>query len=256
MKRALLKVRELIFPMATYCICCGKFIDSGREYCLCDHCIRHIEWGHISIDIEEKAKTTGCRAYLDSALACAYYGLYTGRLIFELKYDGHTYVARVLGKIMADRLFSDESAHELLKADYIIPVPIHKSKLKERGFNQAEKMGKYLAKEIKEVYKDSHGPMLFGDALRRNRQTAAQRSVSGLERFSNLKDAFQLSPGAQDRLKGKTVILVDDVYTTGATANICAGVLKEAGAKKVHLLALATGNVFARGFFKQTGKDG
>lgn len=243
--------RDLIFPMATYCLCCGKYVDSTREYCLCDHCIRHIRWGHINIDVgkEDDGTVTARDKSLDSARACAFYGLYTRRLIFDLKYDGLTYVARVLGDILADRLLSDPFAADILDVDLVVPVPIHKNKLRRRGFNQAEKMAGYMCKTLKAKANIAMG--MYPQALVRKRETQAQRSVSGFERYENLKGAFDLGRGAEDHIKDKKILLIDDVYTTGSTGNVCARVLKAGGAKEVHMLALATGNNFAEGFFDQ-----
>lgn len=233
---------QLIFPMATYCLCCGKYINGSRSYCICDHCIRRITWGHVEIDLEEEARHIGRPPSLDSARACMKYGLYERRLIFDLKYDGLTYVSRAIANIMHDRIITDQrAAVQLAEADYIVPVPVHKEKARIRGFNQAEKMSRHLARRLHR----KHLP----DALIRRKQTAAQRSITGQERYANMEGAFEVSPGRFRQLQGSTVILIDDVYTSGATAHACAAALKKAGAEKVHFLGLATGNDFAEGFF-------
>ena len=95
---------QLVFPLSTYCLCCGKPVNSTRSYSICDHCIHRIRWGNIVIDLEAESRRLGRASHLDSAAACMKYGLYERRLIFDLKYDGRTYVARAIGKIMADRL--------------------------------------------------------------------------------------------------------------------------------------------------------
>ena len=122
---------DFFFPWGTYCVVCGNYIDRSRSYCLCDHCIRHITCGHAELLQEEG----GIR--LDSIRACMKYGLYERRLIFDLKYNGHTYMARILAQILADRIRSDAEAAGLLEADFIVPVPMHRKKEKKRGFNQA-----------------------------------------------------------------------------------------------------------------------
>jgi len=233
---------QLLFPMATYCLCCGKFINGSRSYCICDHCIRRITWGHIEINLAAEAKHLGRPSSLDSARACMKYGLYERRLIFDLKYDGLTYVSRAIANIMHDRIITDpDAARQLAEADYIIPVPIHKEKAKQRGFNQAEKMSGHLARRLGR----SHLP----GALIRQKQTAAQRSITGQERYTNMSGAFAVNQQMVRQFKNRSVILVDDVYTSGATAHACASVLRDAGAAGVHFIALATGNDFADGFF-------
>ena len=240
--RAAESVTQLLFPMATYCLCCGKYINGSRSYCICDHCIQRINWGHVEIDLVEEARRLGRPSALDSARACMKYGLYERRLIFDLKYDGLTYVSRAIAGIMHDRIITDpEAAKQLSSADYIVPVPVHAEKKKERGFNQAEKMSHHLAHRL--------GRRNMPDALVRIRQTAAQRSITGQERYANMEEAFAVNQKNIARLEDSIVMLIDDVYTSGATAHACASVLKAAGVKEVHFLGLATGNDFAEGFF-------
>ncbi len=375
--RAVEGMLQLLFPLSTYCICCGKPVDASRSYSICDHCIHHIMWGNIHIDLEAESRRLGRPARLDSAVACMKYGLYERRLIFDLKYDGRTYVARAIGHIMADRLAAEGLAappdgaaagrpgmlfqgrppssaasgrpsmsfqgrlpslaasgrpgmsfqgrplssaasgrpsmsfqgrlpssaasgrpgaacrthllggpasisygagcekcplpgismdsgggFETAKLsgttgggfetvelsgtsgggfDYIVPVPVHRDKEKARGFNQAEKMARHLGRRI--------GVPVLPRAIIRNRMTAAQRSLSAEDRYFNLEGAFSLNPKDAVKIRGSRILLLDDVYTTGATAHRCGDVLKEAGAARVDFIALATSNDFAYGFF-------
>lgn len=320
-------VTELLYPTATYCIVCGNYIDKSRSYCICDHCIRHIGWGNIRVDVKRQAEaerrstdkeTQGVltdvykdesplevlqAAYRqeawelpDSVSACFEYGLYSRRVVFELKYNGHSYVARVGAQIMADRVRTDTAAAALLSCDFVAAVPVSRKKLQTRGFNQAEKLAKYFCRET--------GMVHFPDILMRAKDTEALRSLSPAERSLNLEDAFCLNErkvktlqsyrmknekierknscdgmpcesgdsvagqsvnytierieakserqnrseenGVAPRpLEGMRVLLIDDIYTTGATAKHCTKVLKAAGASEVHMLVLATGSDFA-----------
>lgn len=289
-------VLQWVFPLSTYCLCCGKPVDSARSYSICDHCIHHITWGNIHIDLEAESRRLGRPPQLDSAVACVKYGLYERRLIFDLKYDGRTYVARAIADIMADRLAAErlvspttgDVARQLCKAakacklpcnpdsrtdtaarsrptapdpnyassrltystglpgscggfDYIVPVPVHRDREKARGFNQAEKISRHLGGRI--------GVPVLPRAIIRKRNTAKQRSLSAEDRYFNLEGAFSLNPSDGHKIKGSRILLLDDVYTTGATAHRCGAVLKEAGAARVNLIAFATGNDFAYGFF-------
>lgn len=251
---------DFFFPWGTYCVVCGNYIDGKRSYCICDHCIRHITWGHVQIPPESLRQNnfTGPEAEalqgeggipLDSIRACMKYGLYERRLIFELKYNGHTYMARILGKILADRVSSDAGAAELLQADFIIPVPMHRSKERQRGFNQAAMVAGYLGGFL--------GIPVLKDGLLRTESTAAQRSVAGRDRLSNLSGAFFPGCGGHlsERIGGKRVILLDDIFTTGATAICCGQVLKKAGAARIDVLTVATGNDGAAGFFGKGKKE-
>ena len=243
-------VVQWIFPFSTYCLCCGKPVDGTRSYSICDHCIHHITWGNVRIDLEAESRRLSRPSFLDSAVACVKYGLYERRLIFDLKYDGKTYVARAIADIMADRLtygipcgpasgISDGSAGGGF--DYIVPVPVHRDRERARGFNQAEKIARHLAVRI--------GVPVLPRAVRRNRKTAPQRSLSAEDRYINLDGAFSVNTADFGRISDSRILLLDDVYTTGATAHQCGRVLKEAGALRVDFIAFATGNDFAHGFF-------
>ena len=181
---------------------------------------------------------------VDSIRACMKYGLYERRLIFELKYNGHTYMARILGRMLADRLSGDQDpqTRQLIEdADFIIPVPMYRRKEKERGFNQAAKMAEYLGAFL--------GIPVMKDGLVRRESTAAQRSIEGRDRLSNLEGAFAPGKRLAEKIAGRNVILLDDIFTTGATVIQCGRVLKEAGAVRVDVVTVAAGNDFAEGFF-------
>ena len=228
---------QLLFPPGTYCIVCGKYIDDTRTYLLCDHCIRNMRFGLIEIDLERQEQEIGIRAELDSVRSCMRYGLYEKRLVFGLKYNKKTFIARVISEIMYDRILSeDECAEELLNCDYIIPTAMTGKKQRQRGFNQTAKIGKYLSKKTKI-------PMLEGVVIK-NRETDSQKSVSGFERYTNQLDLYSVKPEKRSLIEGKYLLLLDDVYTTGATSNSIASALKAAGAAKVHFISLATGNDF------------
>lgn len=226
------RLLDLVYPQELYCAICGNFIDSTRTYCLCDHCIRHIEWGNIEIDLSAQAEVFQNSHSLDSVRSCFRYGLYGKRLIFELKYNDRSYVARILGQIAADRICGDPDATEALTCDFVCGVPLSTAKLKKRGFNQAEKIAKYFCAET--------GMRHEPDLLLRVKDTEALRSLSPRERAEQLKGAFAINKGKEKLLRDKRILLMDDIRTTGATMSSCAEVLKEAGAKEVHGLVLAT----------------
>jgi ComF family protein len=118
-----------------------------------------------------------------------------------------------------------------LQADLIIPVPMHKEKLKIRGFNQTSFLARILAK----VSKIDYGRNI----LYKIKDTPNQRDLSQLERANNLLDAFSIEPNKAKMLIGKNILLIDDIVTTGATVNECAKVLLQFGASKVNVLTIA-----------------
>lgn len=207
---------DILYPPSLYCNCCGNIIDETRTYNLCDHCISHMKW-----DGGEVIEREGLKM-----LRCAEYGLYERTLIFALKYNGKTYIARDIGKIMADRL-------ELAGIDFdvIVPVPMYEKKERDRGFNHAALMGKYLGKIVgKESY--PHG-------LLRTENTLPMRGLNPTERRQNVNGKFALNPKYGTMLTNRKILLLDDFFTTGSTALACMEALKEAKPKNVHLLAFA-----------------
>ncbi len=157
------------------------------------------------------------------------FGVYEGSLmeaIHRLKYGGKTSLSRPLGALAKDTFcqFWDASSIDLL-----LPVPLHIKRLRERGFNQAHLVNREWAK--------MEGVPFDGLTLSRSRLTEPQTNLARTERRKNVKGAFSLRH--PERIKGQKILLVDDVFTTGATANECARILMRAGAEFVDVLTLA-----------------
>lgn len=156
-------------------------------------------------------------------------GLYHGTLraiIHAFKYQGRESLARPLAELMR------AAGRDLLSdADWVVPVPLHATRRWSRGFNQAAALAGRL------------GPPV-ADALRRNRPTPPQARLSAVERHRNVRDAFELRRGTLVQpfsriIAGCTIVVIDDVSTTGATLEACAEVLRRAGANDVRALTAA-----------------
>ena len=137
-------------------------------------------------------------------------------VVHALKYRGYT---RVVDRLMVPLM--EEEIHEPF--DVIVPVPLHRSRRRQRGFNQAELVARALSKKLE---------FPFSDKLEAIRRTRDQVKLSASERRENVEGAFR----ARGHIEGK-VLLVDDVFTTGATFSGGAGVLVRAGAEEVHALS-------------------
>jgi len=163
-------------------------------------------------------------------------GAYNGillSLVHRLKYHGRSELARPLGEL----LFHTYTRHwKDGGIDLIIPVPLHPRKLRRRGFNQSyllvAKWPRYFSGE-----NGGHRVEIKVDLLRRVRWTAPQTGLGRRERQNNIKGAFSLPDGVP--VGNRSVLLVDDVYTTGATVTECARVLLTGGADRVDVLTLA-----------------
>lgn len=173
----------------------------------------------------------GCHQFqpdFDRAVAYGEYADAVRGLIHLLKYDNVLPAAPVLGELLAQAISQLD-----LSADtppLLVPVPLHASKRRERGFNQAEMITRAAVR---------HLPNRVGIAsvLKRQRPTHSQVGLTREERIANLRDAFRVLDPA--RVKGRTVIVIDDVMTTGSTVSECARVLKKAGAERVWAATVA-----------------
>ena len=151
-------------------------------------------------------------------------------LIHLLKYESVTPAAGPLGKMLAQAMSGLLHGHEG-PPPLLVPVPLHKNKLRSRGFNQSELIARAAAKAL------SHQVTMLSGAIIRQRETISQVGLSREERIENMRDAFR--PADARSVKGRNVIVIDDVMTTGTTLSECARVLKQAGAEKVWAVTVA-----------------
>lgn len=149
-------------------------------------------------------------------------------LIHEFKYKRKDYLGEILANLMID--FIAEYSLPIDYLDLIIPIPLHKTKLREREFNQAQVLSEYIGKKFNKP--------VINNVLTRNRLTKTQTGMNNQERFLNAKGSFSLTDNFA--LEGKNILLVDDVLTTGATSSEASYVLKNAGANIVFVLTLAS----------------
>jgi ComF family protein len=151
-------------------------------------------------------------------------------LIHLLKYEGVTPAQTPLGQMLADaisELLPTAGDDPLL----LVPVPLHRSRRRARGFNQAELIARAALKQL------PHRIELVAELLIRQRETISQVGLSREERIKNMQGAFRV--GDRARVKGRNIVVVDDVMTTGTTLSECARVLKKAGANQVWAATVA-----------------
>ena len=234
---------ELIYPGSLYCICCGKIIDASRPYRLCNECMAGMKWatGRLCAKCGKPLSASdpgdicySCREHhhsFDKGFACAEYGMHERAVIFSLKYNGRTHIAHTVAEMMSDRLRGEAVYDDI---DMVVPVPMFRQKKLKRGFDQSELIARELAGRM--------GTEFRGDIVLRRKDTRAMRGLSPAERRDNLRGVFAAGEGCGSReLSGKRVLIVDDIYTTGATADAVTDILKAAGAEYVYFIAFAAG---------------
>lgn len=221
---------DFLFPENLYCACCGDSIDrKTRIHCLCDRCIKKIQW--IS---DDPYLSEGEDLAFDGLFSCCLYGYFPRQMVFKLKFKGARYLARPLAKLIADRVllsFAGDYGEVKDSFDLVSFIPCSKERYLERGYNQAELLAKYVSKELEIPMKT---------LLLKPKETPSMRLAGRNERKTILENAFMISKKAED-LKGKRILLIDDVLTTGSTASEAARTLKDAGCKSVHVAVFASG---------------
>lgn len=215
----------VITKEAGFCKECRQKLPYIKEPC-CKKCGKEIRR-------QEEEYCYDCRkrehVYTEGRALFSYNQIMQGS-VAALKYKNRQEYAEIYGKEMAQAFHKQMRRWE---AEALIPVPVHKSRYRERGYNQAALLARSIAKHT--------GLPEEERLLLRTKKTAAQKSLNTKERVKNLQDAFQLRKNV---VQYKKVILVDDIYTTGSTADACARVLKEGGAEAVYLLCLCIGSGF------------
>lgn len=176
-----------------------------------------------------------CRRAEPPFARAAAYGSYEGglrELIHLLKFGGVRPAANVLGRMLAEVLSTLEPQF-VGDALAVVPVPLHRTKLRQRGFNQAE----LIARAALKIKSPADHLRLCPGVLDRKRETASQVGLTRHQRRENLRGAFAVLQ--TDAVKGREVLIVDDVFTTGSTVSECARVLRRAGATKVWVATVA-----------------
>ena len=212
-------LQKVPFVQEPTCLCCGKEIASEEiEYCYdCSHHTRSFAGG-FALAVYDPVMRESVRRFKNQ-----------GRMEYADWY------VEALWQQYGEELLR-------LEIDAVVPVPLHHSRRNQRGYNQAELLARRLAKKLRVP--------ILPKALVRTRKTTAQKYLGGRERQRNLESVFALGPraktgsglpGGKSLVDGKTILLVDDIYTTGGTAEACTRVLLDVGAKAVYLANICIG---------------
>lgn len=230
MQKLLKKFLNILIPQK--CILCNRIVDGS----ICGECWSNInfiskpycEVCHLPFEYEigdslclDCAKN---RPAYTKAYSVFVYDEFSKPIITKFKYGDAIHFMPHLAKIL-------HAKTQHIKADFIIPVPLHYKRLVSRRYNQAGLLASGLGKVSKRY--------AFLDALIRKKNTPPQAGLIRIERNKNIAGAFGVNPKHAHILKGKNVILVDDVMTTGATIEECAKVLKKCGVKNIYTATIA-----------------
>ena len=222
---------KLFFPQC--CLVCGKTLLEGEEY-LCFHCLSNMPRTHLYLHKDnEMEKELWGKFPIERASAYLYYskGGDVKKLLTDLKYRGNADLGCFLGRCMTREMLSSGFFQGV---DGIIPVPLHPRKQKIRGYNQSI----MLANGISSV---TNIPV-WNDLLVRTQYTQTQTRKGSYERWLNVKDMFECT--SPERLRDKHVLLVDDVFTTGATLVACADAFRQIPGLRFSVLTLAIASSF------------
>lgn len=223
---------KVIFPLDVTCDICGRELTSKTRHRICATCIENLPFikGHrciaCGVPIADEADYCN-RCKIDRGVFTKNRSpfIYDGevrRIIYKLKFGGKKYIAQTLGGLMADEFLASD-----MQADIIVFVPMTAKEEKKRGYNQSELIALEIGKRL-------NIPVLC--ALSKVRETKAQKQLNGKERVKNLEDAFRCD---FKEVENRKILLVDDIFTTGATANECSKVLLKSKAREVSVLTCA-----------------
>ena len=206
--------KQISWVDGAVCQSCGRQLsDETAEYC--PDCMRR-------------------RHSFDGGIALCNYNDAARTSMAKIKYQGRREYLDYYGQVFVKRLGRKIAGFH---PDVLVPVPVHPARKKKRGFNQAEVLAERISEELEQQY---HIRIpVCPELLSRTKKTLPQKDLSAAERLKNLEGAFEagtVPPGI------RRVLLVDDIYTTGSTADTCAKALKQAGVRKVYIATACIGN--------------
>ena len=233
-KTSVSKIQTILFP--TKCLICCSIINSESQFCFkcwgsvdfisepsCQKCDYPFEF-----DIGVESLCAGCIEqdhYFDRALSVMKYGDASKKIVHKLKYADKTHIAKNIASLMHSRL-----QKEVVRPDLIVPVPMHRNKIRKRLYNQSALVAHHLSK-ISAV-------SFLANALIKTKHHAPQTGLRRELRRSNIKNTFSVNHKHIKDIHNKNILLVDDVYTTGSTVDECSRILKQSYCSEVSVITL------------------
>ena len=242
---------KLMYPPNIKCLCCYKDLPQKQEIEICNDCLKKIRF------IDESCCCRVCGTYLkqtnicsncsknkrnfDIARSVCVYDDIATKLIVNFKFNGAPYMHKTLANMMAEKYLSLK-----WNCDEVLFVPLTPKKQKARGFNQTELLAKHFCEKL--------NIPLLNNVIIKTKDTKQQSNLGFVERQENIKQSFKVIN--KKEVKGKNILIIDDVFTTGATSGAISHTLKQAGAKKIYVLTFASTELKAQfEFIKNDKKD-
>jgi ComF family protein len=236
LKNFLKTILNIFFP--NHCLHCEKIIN--KEALFCTTCWSRLKFitdpkcricsYPFEIELIGKSSSLPCSKcikdppHFDKVITIFRYNEIIKKIISDLKYYDQTFIAKKIAKLLYNKI-----QPELENIDLVTIIPLHRNKLKKRKFNQVALISKEIIKHKKYI----------PDLLFRTKETQTQVKLTQKQRVANIKKAFMINRKHQDAIADKTILLIDDVMTTGATIEACAKALKKRKVKKIIVLTLA-----------------
>lgn len=252
LQRSAFRCLDVLLPPR--CLGCGDIVEGTDS--LCADCWRRLTFlgsplcrlcgfplPETGVDLPICGACTAEPPAFERARAALRYDDGARGLILRFKHADRTDITRIFGRML------EQAGIDLLAdCDLIAPVPLHRWRLLQRGYNQAALLARALAGGGRRT--------VIPDLIQRIRATASQQGLSGAQRERNITShAFRIHPRHRERLRDRRVLLIDDVLTTGSTVNACTQVLRKGGAAAVDVLALARVVSGAGGIISSDGTD-
>ncbi len=232
------KLADVMYPKHIKCICCGRELNARKSGDICDVC-----FGTSFLLNHNRCKRCGCAMPDDTTsvcfnckksnftftqcIACFPYKGKIRSAVYKFKYKHQKSLAQPFAELMA-KVYASSDWH----IDYVTFVPLHPSREKTRGYNQARE----LAVHFSEI---THIPMLA--TCTRDRDTPSQTKMNRSERIHNVRGAFAFNPEIAPDIVDKNILILDDVYTTGSTANEISKLLIDHHAHKTYVITVCHG---------------
>jgi len=227
---------DIIYPKSLKCLFCGGELPKVNDFKLCSNCTSIMQLlpgstcttcgrplgGKYKMGMCSECKDT--EIYFDGACSVFEFSGIVQSALHRFKFEGEVDMAEAFGLYMAKKL-----KERKWKIDVILPVPLHEKRMSDRGYNQSYLLSAEIGREC--------GIDVLDGALIRKRHTESQVSLPKFGRIHNVKGAFAMVDSKC--IKGKSVLIVDDIMTTGATLNECSRILRESGARNIYCITAA-----------------